>query len=47
MIGGAFGIITSVIGCVAFGGMVMIVMLFGAMLCTVFAALLFFGYKKG
>lgn len=46
MIGGAFGIVISAIGLIAFGGIVLILMLFGALLCTIFAALLFFGYKR-
>lgn len=47
MIGGAFGIVTSTIGLIVFGGTVLRMMLFGALLCTVFAALLFWGYKRG
>lgn len=45
MIGGTLGIVTSLIGLIAFGGAVLIIMLLGAMLCAFFAALLFFGYK--
>lgn len=46
MIGGALGIVASATGLKAFGGTVLITMLLGAILCTVFAALLFFGYKR-
>ena len=46
MIGGALGIVTSAIGLIAFGRTVMLLMLLGAILCSFFASLLFFGYKR-